>query len=147
MWSNEQRNPIEKEKILEEIRQQTNCIEGVTFLGGEPLDQLDELFWLIKRIQSMGVSVLIFTGFEMEEIQNTACRSILSYTDILVTGRYQEDLRTVDHQWIGSLNQEIHFLTSRYSESIIENGNYVEIVIDESGKETILGFPDGLKQY
>ncbi len=65
-------------------------------------------------------------------------------TDILITGRYREDLRTLNHQWIGSTNQEIHFLSARYSEDIIRNGNYIEIKLDEHGRETVLGFPDAL---
>ncbi len=68
--------------------------------------------------------------------------SILDNLDILITGRYDKTKRTMNHQWIGSTNQEIHFLTDRYKNFEIVNSNYVEISIDDFGSNTILGFPD-----
>jgi len=84
---------------------------------------------------------MVFTGYELSEIRNSDKVKIMSVADILITGRYDEKLRTLNHQWIGSTNQQILFLTDRYKDFGIENGNYMEIDIEENGKMTILGFP------
>ncbi len=142
MWSFEEKNEVSKERILELIREHQGAVEGVTFIGGEPLNQFNELLWLTKKIQELEMSTVVFTGFELEEIKSCNHKLLLEYLDIIIAGRYQQDQRTINHQWIGSTNQEIHFLTTRYSESIISNGNYIEIILDEYGRETLLGFPD-----
>ena len=83
---------------------------------------------------------MLFTGYEMAEITEKQMTSILDYLDILITGRYEKAKRTMNHQWIGSTNQEIHFLTDRYADYKIENNNYTEITINEDASLTILGF-------
>ena len=52
-----------------------------------------------------------------------------------------QEYRTLERQWIGSTNQEILFLSARYRNYKLENGNYIEVDIDENGKSTIYGFP------
>ncbi|GHU51530.1 hypothetical protein FACS1894200_11800 [Spirochaetia bacterium] len=66
----------------------------------------------------------------------------MDWTDILITGRYDKDKRTLEHQWIGSTNQEIHFVSSRYRDYQMQDANYMEINIDGTGSITVLGFPD-----
>jgi anaerobic ribonucleoside-triphosphate reductase activating protein len=117
-------------------------IEGITLLGGEPLDQYEETLALARKCQDKGLSVMVFTGYEMAEIHKKGMAAIIDYTDILITGRYDKDKRTLYHQWIGSTNQEIHFLSSRYQDYRKLDANYLEINIDEMGSITVLGFPD-----
>jgi hypothetical protein len=85
---------------------------------------------------------MLFTGYDMSEIKELGMSSIKHVTDILITGRYDETKRTLNHQWIGSTNQEIYFLTERYSNNLIVNANYVEISINDFGKIETFGFPD-----
>lgn len=80
---------------------------------------------------------MIFTGYEMDKTQT----EILNFIDILISGRYEIDKRTTNHQWIGSTNQTISFLTKRYQDYCLDNQNYVEISIDEQGSLSYLGFP------
>jgi hypothetical protein len=67
--------------------------------------------------------------------------------DILITGRYDESKRTLHHQWIGSTNQHIHFISDRYKNYKIKNTNYIELTIAEDGGITILGFPPKTPKY
>lgn len=140
MWSFD----IKKEYSLSELIKMilSEKIEGVTILGGEPLDQFDEVFLLCKECQNYGFSTMVFTGYELEEIEKSEKSIIKSVTDILITGRYDEKLRTIDNQWIGSTNQQILFLSERYADYKIKNANYMEISIEKDGRCTILGFPD-----
>ena len=84
---------------------------------------------------------MVFTGYEMSEIDNSDKSSIKSVSDILIVGRYDVNLRTLDSQWIGSTNQQILFLTARYADYEMQNANYMEIDIDKNGSYTVLGFP------
>jgi len=97
----------------------TKDIEGLTISGGEPFEQIDALYTLIKEIKSSQnkLSIVIFTGFTLKELKkrdNYKILYIIQQTDILVDGKYIKELYRVD-PWRGSTNQIIHFLTRRYS--------------------------------
>ena len=141
MWSNKEIELLSIKELVEKIKVEKHLIEGITLLGGEPLDQFDELLDLLIETRKIGLSAMVFTGYEMDEIIERKLTSLLNNTDILITGRYEQKKRTLNHQWIGSTNQEIHFLTERYKSYTSVNANYVEVVIDEYGTLTYLGFP------
>ncbi|WP_062399209.1 hypothetical protein [Methanogenium cariaci] len=66
-------------------------------------------------------------------------------SDIVVSGRYVEGLRSVYLKWRGSLNQNISFNSDIYrdfEDSIDKRENDVEIHIDETGEITIAGYPE-----
>lgn len=142
MWSFREKHPIEKLALLKRIINDRSEVEGVTFLGGEPLDQFDELLWLVRQLSDHGLSIQIFTGYEMNEISESGKEAILPLTDILISGRYNKEFRDINLQWRGSSNQEVHFLSDRYSKQIIEEGNYLEIHINPDGSANLFGFPD-----
>lgn len=142
MWSFEKKNEISKEKLWQIILGIKNDIEGVTFLGGEPFEQYADLLWLAQKIFVESLSLMIFTGYDKEELVQDGKSEIFQYTDILIDGRYIAPLRNVDLQWRGSSNQTIHFLSPRYTPAIIHNSNYMEFLIDEWGQTTVLGFPN-----
>lgn len=142
MWSFKKRNYISIEDLLSQIIKESPSIEGVSFLGGEPLDQFPAVLALSKQIQQRGLSIMLFSGYEYQEILSCEKKEILDQVDILITGRYEAALRTLTHQWIGSTNQQIHFLTDRYQGYEIKDANYMEISIDSMGGISILGFPE-----
>ncbi len=146
MWSFKPKICLSVEEIFSQIKKEKDDIEGITLLGGEPLDQYLDVDSLFARCQEIGLTTMLFTGYEMYEIHQKNMSSILEKTDILITGRYEQSKRTLQHQWIGSTNQEIHFLTERYANFNTQNNNYVEITINESGQITLLGFPEN-RQY
>lgn len=131
-------------ELFQRIQNEAPAIEGITLLGGEPLDQFEEVAELLAKCREIDISTMLFTGYEMAEITEKKMTSILGDTDILVTGRYDERNRTLNHQWIGSTNQKSHFLSDLHKDFKIEDSNYVEISIDDFGKIELLGFPDEL---
>jgi anaerobic ribonucleoside-triphosphate reductase activating protein len=142
MWDFAPVNDISVHEIFNQITGLGEGIEGVTLLGGEPLDQYEETLALIQLCAKAGLSTMLFTGYELWEIKQKGMPDIQEYLDILITGRYDETKRTLRHQWIGSTNQEIHFISDRYTDYKIKNGNYMEISIEEDGSMTVLGFPN-----
>jgi anaerobic ribonucleoside-triphosphate reductase activating protein len=141
MWDFTFKNNITVSDLFNQIAKAGKNIEGITLLGGEPLDQFKETLSLLQTCYKAGLSTVLFTGYEMEEIHQKDMSEITKNLDILITGRYEKNKRTLQHQWIGSTNQKIHFLTDRYSCYNVKNGNYMEISIDQDGSLTVLGFP------
>lgn len=93
-----------------------NNIEGVTISGGEPLEQnLEELILFLQKVKndSRNLSVILFTGFTYDEINQGRNKAVLPYIDVLIDGTYKKDLN--DNSGLrGSSNQNIIFLTDRY---------------------------------
>ncbi len=139
MWSFENKDIISTNQIFDKIKN-TPQIEGVTILGGEPFDQYDELFVLVKNIRKTNLSIILYTGYLLSELEKNNKRGILDFIDILITGRYDKRYRTIRGGLIGSSNQEIHFCTDRYTINDLVNLNESEISIDENGKISILGY-------
>jgi anaerobic ribonucleoside-triphosphate reductase activating protein len=139
MWSFKSNIVLSVNDIFEKINTEKGFIEGITILGGEPLEQTDEIIELLQKCRSESLTTMLFTGYETGEIGD---RRIFELCDILITGRYDYTKRTLYHQWIGSTNQEILFLTDTYRDYKLKDKNYVEIDINEDGAVTVLGFPD-----
>lgn len=121
-------------------------IEGVTFLGGEPFEQADELGNLSIKIKALGLSVLCFTGYTIEELQaknDDAVNLFLSNIDLLIDGGFEQDKYDLSRPWVGSSNQRYIFLTDFYSQEILSQyKNKIEARIDEDGKLEINGMGD-----
>ena len=141
MWSFKENQLLEIDKIITQIQNVEN-LKGVTFIGGEPFDQLKELLYFVNKLKKHKLGVTIYTGYEQYELQNKQQIEILKNTDLLISGRYIEELRNTNLKWIGSENQEILHLTDFYTINKNDNANYCEINISETGALTILGFPD-----
>jgi len=142
MWDFNKGIEISLSGIMNLIMNEKKYISGVTILGGEPFDQFENVSLLSKKIYESDLSLMLYTGYEITEIKKMHYDTIFKYTDILVCGRYLHEKRNVSLQWRGSDNQSVLFLSDRYSKSIIKEGNYIEIHIDDSGYLEFLGYPD-----
>jgi anaerobic ribonucleoside-triphosphate reductase activating protein len=103
------------EQIAEAVRLQG--VEGITLLGGEPFAHAAGAATLARAVRDRGLSVLVFTGYWLEEIKqmaDPAAADLLNHTDILIDGPYQRDRPETRRRWIGSANQRLHFLSKRY---------------------------------
>lgn len=117
------RNVVPVDALFKLIEQQKekDGIEGVSFIGGEPILQVEGFVELAKNCQSIGLSVLIFTGFTYDELisaNNLMINNLLKYTDILVDGEFIESLYDEKRDWVGSTNQRVLFLSDRYKPGI-----------------------------
>ena len=88
-------------------------IDGITLTGGDPLfpDNRQTILELCKTIRTKfgnTKSIMIYTGYTYEELMKSQIASkILSYADILVDGKYKEELNTGKCRWRGSSNQRL----------------------------------------
>ncbi|RCK81654.1 MAG: Ribonucleotide reductase of class III (anaerobic), activating protein [Candidatus Ozemobacter sibiricus] len=89
-------------------------VEGLTLLGGEPLDQAAELEILLRRLRARGdFGVILFTGYPWN-IVRTRFPQILDCCDLVKAGPFEAAHHPDPRRWIGSTNQTIHALTDRY---------------------------------
>ncbi len=123
-------------------------LEGVTFLGGEPMLQAQGLTVIAQGAQSLGLSVIIFSGYtktELNALQLPGVSQLLHHTDVLVDGPYEENLPDQNRLWVGSTNQRFYYLTDRY-DARIEGGDTVdrklEILFRSDGSVFVNGWPE-----
>ncbi len=159
--------------ILDQASVETG-VEGVTFSGGEPMQQATDLARTIADVkeQSPQLSFGIFTGYNLAELESGRFHyrevstpagaspaaawiddpamasgrwaKIRAFLDFAVVGRFQESKLDRTSPMRSSSNQQLHLFTNRYVESDFPS-QAVEIRIQPGGRTTITGFPIGLK--
>ena len=82
---------------------------NVTFTGGDPLIQVNEFTELAKKIKTFThKNIWCYTGFTFEQINKSQKLSqILPFLDVLVDGKYMNNLYNEDLPFRGSSNQRI----------------------------------------
>lgn len=83
-------------------------ISGITFSGGDPLylQNRKDTEALIRRVRAEfpDKTVWLYTGFTWEEIKELP---FINLVDILVDGRFVEELKDSTLKWRGSSNQRV----------------------------------------
>lgn len=97
-------------------------IKGITFSGGHPLEDenVEIIYLLIKEIKEKFPTkdIWLYTGYTLEQIfplvvtdmldANKLYRQeIVSMCDVVVDGRYIEELKDITLKWRGSSNQRV----------------------------------------
>jgi anaerobic ribonucleoside-triphosphate reductase activating protein len=92
-------------------------VEGVTLLGGEPFEQAEGCAAFARAARALGLSVMVFSGYTRSELRGRPdAEGLLDACDLLVDGRFERAELDPSRRWIGSANQRLHFLTTRYDE-------------------------------
>ena len=131
-------------------------IEGVTFSGGEPMQQAADLVELIEELRNRGsrLSFGLFTGYTERELasgryfcvsQETTAQKIALWAqirqrlDFAVMGRYNQG-RPASAPLCSSGNQRLRLLSSRYDMRDFAPLQ-MEITITDGGLAQLTGFP------
>lgn len=100
-------------KILIQVAHKNNCT-GITISGGDPLEQSQALLKLLTLLRNEFDDILVYTGFELQDIQDglvgIETKKCLDYLDVLIDGKYIDELNYKDCVLRGSSNQNIHFI-------------------------------------
>ena len=98
-----------EEEIFAELNK--DYIKGLSLLGGEPFEPENraELTHLLKKVKDKYPQkpVWCYTGFEFEKLSDQTAREMLSLIDVLVDGKFVEELKSPDLIFRGSSNQRI----------------------------------------
>lgn len=121
-------------------------VEGVTLLGGEPVDQAPALATFAAGAREAGLSVMTFTGHLLEDLRaasDPAVHALLDATDLLVDGPYLADRPDLVRPWVGSTNQRFHFLTDRYrhlEDRLADLPDRIEVRVAPTGETSVNGW-------
>lgn len=128
-------------------------IDGVTFSGGEPMHQVNEVLRVAAGARP-GLSIGLFSGYTERELaagrywtrfaatdseRGELWRAFRARLDFAVLGRYVQ-ARPVEAPLRTSANQALHLFTDRYRESDFAPPE-VEVTIEDTGLVHITGFP------
>ena len=91
-------------------------IRGLSLLGGEPMEPENRgaVLSLVKKVRERypQKTIWCYTGYTYEEIQaDPALAAVLPYIDVLVDGRFRQELYSPHLEFRGSSNQRIIRLT------------------------------------
>lgn len=116
------------------------ALEGLSISGGEPLQQAEGLLELLRIIkEGSQLSILIFSGFEPEEIESfPVSAELYKLVDVIVAGRYKQEQHLAGGLR-GSANQAIILCSDRYKHEDFEKIPALELVINSDGSITITG--------
>ncbi len=109
-------NEETEEKILEALDK--DYIKGLTLLGGEPLEYVNQkgLLPLVKKVKEKfpNKTIWCYTGYKFDEdVLGDMCmkwpetNELIRNLDIIVDGKYDENLRDLKLKFKGSSNQRI----------------------------------------
>jgi anaerobic ribonucleoside-triphosphate reductase activating protein len=139
--------PTEVGDLLSRIEhaQRRGVIEGLTILGGEPLQQTEAVTALARGSQALGLGVLVFSGLRFERARALpGFDRLWRQLDTLVDGPFVADqLEPPDgRRFVGSRNQRILHRTRRYADPSLWSGpRRMQVDIDARGRSTLTGFP------
>lgn len=110
-WNKNSGKPFDdvaKQELLNSLNH--SYIAGVTFSGGHPLEPYNfpEVVELMKEIKSTYPTkdIWVYTGYEFSAVQRLS-PEVLRYADVIVDGRFIEDLKDITLKFRGSSNQNI----------------------------------------
>ena len=84
-------------------------IVGISVLGGEPFHQPPtEILSFLKNVkQQTNKPIYLWTGYDFENIPNQY-KECLQYINIIICGRFIEELKDYTLKWCGSRNQVVY---------------------------------------
>ncbi|HZX45716.1 MAG TPA: 4Fe-4S single cluster domain-containing protein [Clostridia bacterium] len=91
-----------------------NHVDGITFTGGDPLEQAEELLALLALCEELTGDILVYTGFKIEELDDRTVNELSRHISCLVDGRYEEQKNDNKSPLIGSTNQRIFLFKEGY---------------------------------
>lgn len=125
-WSPQSGIPFDKNamnEILNELKK--DYISGITFSGGDPLHpkNVQNVLKIVDeiRVSYPNKNIWLYTGYTWEQIMHPVItdinseqlkmlqmrKELVSKCDVLIDGRYVDELRDISLHWRGSSNQRV----------------------------------------
>ena len=106
----------EIDKVIEELDHP--YVAGLSLLGGEPLEHINQkgLLPLVKKVKEKfpDKNIWCYTGYTFDkDVMEKMCKNweetpeLLSYLDVIVDGKFEEDKKDLKLRFRGSSNQRI----------------------------------------
>lgn len=96
------------EDIIKDV-QKNPLITGVTFSGGEPVCQAEQMVKLAKKLKNIGKHLMMYTGYTYEELMqmDAHVKELFELCDIVVDGEFKLEQKSLLLKFRGSKNQRI----------------------------------------
>lgn len=80
--------------------------DGITFSGGDPLYQHEELNLLVLKLKEKNpkLNITVYTGYTFEDVQHLP---VIKSIDYLIDGKFDKELAKMPPKFRGSSNQRL----------------------------------------
>lgn len=115
LWDYDAGQDIPIKTVINEIKEKISkngIMRNFSVLGGEPLDpqNIKDVDEVLKEIRAVypNIKIYLWTGYTFEELsEREDAQNVLKNVDVLIEGRYVEELRA-DLPLRGSSNQRVY---------------------------------------
>ena len=102
---------MDMDKLIKDVLDNP-ILQGVTFSGGDPIEQAHSFAYMAKAFKNSNLSVWCYTGYTFEKLLeimkvDTAISELLNNIDVLVDGRFEINNKREGLRFRGSTNQRI----------------------------------------
>lgn len=125
LWDRDSNSNKSIEEVISKITD-----DGVTFLGGEPLDQ-EDIEALIDELKKLNKTIILFTGYSKFSCDNRK-KKIIAKCDVVISEPFINELKDDSLYLRGSTNQIITINSNIYKESDFNKDNIMEIEISNN---------------
>jgi len=115
-WSPDAGHPftdLMEDQLINDLNDTRIKKRGLSLSGGDPLyrGNLPAILNLVKRVKSEcpGKDIWLWTGYLLGELTEEQ-KQVIEYVDVVIDGKFEQELADPSLHWRGSLNQKIHYL-------------------------------------
>jgi len=105
--------PADEDRIIDDLNDSRIPRQGLSLSGGDPLhpQNLAAILQLVKRVRAAceGKDIWVWTGYQLGTL-TPAQREVVGFINVLIDGRFIQELKDPALIWRGSSNQVIHRL-------------------------------------
>lgn len=102
-----------EDQIIADLQDVNIKRQGLSLSGGDPLhpQNVPTILKLVKRVKTEceNKDIWLWTGYKRDQLAPQQ-NQVLDYIDVLVDGKFVQDLADPNLIWRGSSNQVIHYL-------------------------------------
>lgn len=116
-WKTDSGNLFTKEledQIINDLNDTKIRRRGLSLSGGDPLhpNNVPAILKLVQRVRKEcpNKTIWMWTGYKLNEL-NESQKEIVQYLDVLIDGKFVQELKDPALEWRGSSNQIIHRFT------------------------------------
>lgn len=100
-----------EDQIIKDLQDTEIKRQGLSLSGGDPLHpkNVPTILKLVKRVKAEcdNKDIWLWTGYKLNELTDEQ-QSVVPYIDVLIDGKFLQDLADPKLLWRGSSNQIIH---------------------------------------
>lgn len=102
----------QEDEIIDFFKKYGKTIKGLSLLGGDPTypQNIDPLIKFIRKFKSKlpDRDIWIWSGYTWDEIlADSKRKELVSLCDVLIDGKYVDELKNLNLKWRGSSNQRV----------------------------------------